>query len=163
MLSLSEIAVWLGFELSEHLFVEIFPVDENTCVLRFADTVTYTCIYYKFERFIMISGGIIMWHGLIANIPPDYALCDGNNGTPDLRDRFVVGAADAVEAGGVGGSINHNHDFTGDGHFHTVAFGTGIAGGPNRSIFTTPDPTTGTTDNEDGRPPYYDILFIMKL
>ena len=38
-------------------------------------------------------GGIIMWSGTIANIPtPGWALCNGSNSTPDLRNRFIVGA-----------------------------------------------------------------------
>ena len=37
-------------------------------------------------------GGIIMWSGSISNIPSGWALCNGSNGTPDLRNRFVVGA-----------------------------------------------------------------------
>jgi len=39
------------------------------------------------------NGGIIAWSGNIASIPKDWVLCDGTNGTPDLRDRFIVGAA----------------------------------------------------------------------
>lgn len=38
------------------------------------------------------KGIIVMWSGTIANIPTGWALCDGANGTPDLRDRFIVGA-----------------------------------------------------------------------
>jgi microcystin-dependent protein len=38
------------------------------------------------------KGGIIMWSGTIANIPAGWALCDGTNGSPDLRERFIVGA-----------------------------------------------------------------------
>ena len=37
-------------------------------------------------------GGIIMWSGSIAAIPTGWALCNGSNGTPDLRNRFVIGA-----------------------------------------------------------------------
>ena len=37
-------------------------------------------------------GGIIMWSGTIANIPTGWALCNGSNSTPDLRNRFIVGA-----------------------------------------------------------------------
>ena len=37
-------------------------------------------------------GGIIMWSGSIATIPTGWALCNGSNGTPDLRNRFVIGA-----------------------------------------------------------------------
>ncbi len=38
------------------------------------------------------SGGIIMWSGTVATIPTGWELCDGNNSTPDLRDRFIIGA-----------------------------------------------------------------------
>lgn len=38
------------------------------------------------------TGGIIMWSGTIATIPTGWALCNGSNGTPDLRDRFIIGA-----------------------------------------------------------------------
>ena len=38
------------------------------------------------------SGGIIMWSGTIAAIPSGWYLCNGSNGTPDLRNRFVIGA-----------------------------------------------------------------------
>ncbi len=36
-------------------------------------------------------GMITMWSGDITKIPPGWALCDGTNGTPDLRGRFVLG------------------------------------------------------------------------
>lgn len=39
-----------------------------------------------------MQGFILLWHGAVVDIPPGWALCDGNNGTPDLRDRFVIGA-----------------------------------------------------------------------
>jgi hypothetical protein len=35
--------------------------------------------------------GIIMWSGLVANIPVNYKLCDGTNGTPDLQGKMIVG------------------------------------------------------------------------
>ncbi len=35
---------------------------------------------------------IVLWSGAVVDIPAGWALCDGNNGTPDLRDRFVIGA-----------------------------------------------------------------------
>jgi hypothetical protein len=38
------------------------------------------------------TGVITMWYGTIANIPTGWLLCDGTNGTPDLRNRFVLGA-----------------------------------------------------------------------
>jgi len=38
------------------------------------------------------TGVIVMWSGSVASIPSGFVLCDGNNSTPDLRDRFIVGA-----------------------------------------------------------------------
>jgi hypothetical protein len=50
------------------------------------------------------SGGIIMWSGSIASIPVGWVLCNGANGTPDLRDRFIVGAGSSYGPGGFGGN-----------------------------------------------------------
>lgn len=43
------------------------------------------------------SGGIIMWSGTEDDIPDGWVLCDGKNYTPDLRDKFIVGAGDQSE------------------------------------------------------------------
>lgn len=48
-------------------------------------------------------GGIIMWSGSIASIPAGWALCNGSNGTPDLRNRFIVGAGSTYSPGNTGG------------------------------------------------------------
>ena len=51
-------------------------------------------------------GGIIMWSGTIASIPSNWRLCNGANGTPDLRNRFIIGAsvdATTTYTGGSGG------------------------------------------------------------
>ena len=44
-----------------------------------------------------------MWSGSIGAIPVGYYLCNGSNGTPDLRDRFVVGAGNTYAVGNTGG------------------------------------------------------------
>jgi hypothetical protein len=49
------------------------------------------------------SGSIIMWSGSIGSIPVDYYLCNGSNGTPDLRDRFIIGAGNSYAVGATGG------------------------------------------------------------
>ena len=49
-------------------------------------------------------GAITMWSGSIDRIPAGWALCDGQNGTPDLRDRFLVGAGAAYAVGAIGGA-----------------------------------------------------------
>lgn len=55
------------------------------------------------------AGIIVMWGGLVANIPSGWVLCDGQNGTPDLRSRFVKGAAAGADPGAAGGSATHTH------------------------------------------------------
>ncbi len=50
------------------------------------------------------SGIISMWSGAISAIPLGYVLCDGTNGTPDLRNRFIMGAGDAYSPAASGGS-----------------------------------------------------------
>ena len=77
----------------------------------------------------ILSGMIIMWSGAVATIPTGYVICDGTNSTPDLRNRFVVGAGSTYTPGNIGGSadaINVSHTHTGttasDGaHTHTGA------------------------------------------
>ncbi len=48
-------------------------------------------------------GSILPWHGNLAEIPEGFALCDGSNGTPDLRDRFIVGAGNEYNLNDTGG------------------------------------------------------------
>lgn len=55
------------------------------------------------------AGLIVMWYGLIAQIPAGWVLCNGLNGTPDMRGLFPKGAAAGVEAGSTGGSATHTH------------------------------------------------------
>ena len=73
-------------------------------------------------------GGIIMWSGSVASIPSGWALCNGSNGTPDLRNRFVVGAGSTYAVNATGGSadaivVSHTHTATSTvtdpGHVHT--------------------------------------------
>jgi len=80
-------------------------------------------------------GGIIMWSGTVATIPNGWALCNGSNGTPDLRDKFIVGAGSTYSPSNTGGAATvtlleanlpaHTHTFTGTaaldgGHTHTA-------------------------------------------
>lgn len=52
---------------------------------------------------VLPSGSIIMWSGAIGSIPAGYVLCDGTNGTPNLKDSFVVGAGNSYSVGSTGG------------------------------------------------------------
>ena len=69
------------------------------------------------------KGTIIMWHGDSASIPKGWTICNGTNGTPDLRDRFIVGAGKKYTANTTGGEEKvtlkikeipkHNHGVSG--------------------------------------------------
>lgn len=84
------------------------------------------------------AGLICMWHGLLSNVPSGWVLCDGGSGTPDLRSKFVKGAAAGADPGATGGAathshadhashthtytqiVNHTHPITDPGHTHTT-------------------------------------------
>ena len=83
--------------------------------------------------FSIPSGGIIIWSGAQAAIPAGWFLCNGANGTPDLRDRFVIGAGNSYAVAASGGSkdaivVSHNHTYSGTtttdpGHKHEESVG----------------------------------------
>lgn len=111
----------------------------------------------------MINGLIAIWSGAIADIPAGWHLCDGNSGTPDLRNRFVIGAGATYNPGDTGGTATHDHSFTGDGHTHHISPGTGIAAGANYDDETDPGNATGNTDSAPSLPFYFALAYIMKL
>ena len=66
-----------------------------------------------------VAGMIMLWSGSSATIPSGWLLCDGANSTPDLRNRFVVGATSTYAVGATGGSadaivVAHTHTGTTD-------------------------------------------------
>jgi len=52
---------------------------------------------------VVPTGVITMWSGGIISVPSGWALCDGSNGTPDLRDRFIVAAGGNYSPNDIGG------------------------------------------------------------
>ena len=114
-----------------------------------------------------VTGMIMLWSGTVATIPTGWLLCNGSSGTPDLRNRFVVGAGSTYSVDATGGSADaviptHNHTATSTvtdpGHFHlegsTVQYGvTTSTSRGNRSgdteasgkSFNTESATTGIT------------------
>ena len=111
-------------------------------------------------------GGIIMWSGTIGSIPSNWSLCNGSNGTPDLRNKFVIGAnADDsgnattnIETGTYSGSniakqfggfknavlLSHTHTQTGGGTNDDG--GSQVPGGPNSGTLSNIS-TTGINVN----------------
>jgi microcystin-dependent protein len=125
-------------------------------------------------------GVIVMWSGAVNAVPAGWALCNGTNGTPDLRDRFVVGAGSTYAVGAIGGANTvtltsgqmpshthsvtgatgsageHTHTITDPGHAHGYVTDTSGASGSTGtgatvlSNATTDTATTGITVNLAG-------------
>ena len=101
-----------------------------------------------------VSGMIILWSGNTGNIPTGFVLCDGNNGTPNLTDKFVVGAGAAYSPGAEGGSSSvtlstanlpsHNHSFS--------ATTSNVNLSHNHSYQSANHPGSGPEQNQSGGP-----------
>jgi hypothetical protein len=92
---------------------------------------------------LLPNGTIILWSGSVASIPAGWRLCDGGAGTPDLRDRFVIGAASSYLPGASGGTSTHNHNAATGGHTLTI-------GEIPSHGHTVNDPTHGHSINDPG-------------
>lgn len=138
----------------------------------------------------VFTGMILMWSGAANQIPTGWVLCNGQNRTPDLRNRFLVGAGDKYSVGNTGGADSvtlsvdqmpsHTHDITDNGHKHTtnIYSQTGRSDNANDRNVRVPDNViiesstnkTGISINPKGggqahenKPPYYALCFIMKV
>ena len=134
------------------------------------------------------AGGIIIWSGAIGAVPSGWYLCDGTNGTPDLRNRFIVGAGSTYSVGGSGGSadaitVTHTHTATSvvtdPGHSHTFgnaysattgavviypSAGTGqttTAASTGITVATT-NANAGVSGTNANLPPYWALAYIQK-
>lgn len=122
---------------------------------------------------LVLKGSIIMWNGTTA--PGGWAICDGGSGTPDLRNRFIVGVGSGYGLGATGGEAfhtlteaempKHTHD-----HRHAPVYFADTGGGDMaQGGGTKATPPKWTTDSTGGsqphenRPPYYALCYIMKL
>ena len=129
-------------------------------------------------------GGIILWSGSTGSVPDGWALCNGSNGTPNLQDRFVVGAGSGYAVAATGGSANavvvsHNHTLTGGAASGT--FVTSVTtlreGRKSGSTFAVDSLTTnsasvsytqptvnneGVSETNANLPPYYALAYIMR-
>lgn len=96
------------------------------------------------------SGGIIIWSGSSAAIPSGWLLCDGTNSTPNLLDRFVVGAGSTYAVGNTGGAATVALDVANlPSHSHTVNINSGGESAGHVHGGST-DTTTGLTGAING-------------
>lgn len=98
-------------------------------------------------NFLVPSGVILMWSGSIASIPAGYVLCNGSNGTPDLRNSFIV-AADADVTGVAKSTITGAALQTSNGQLPalSVAIPGGQPSGGNSAFTYNPGGSPGTTN-----------------
>jgi len=120
---------------------------------------------------VVPSGVIVMWSGAVADIPAGWFFCDGDNGTPDLRDRFIVGAKQ--DDGGVAktnltGALTKSGNSNVAAHVHADTYGyasgpavaDGVSGVPHRSVTTKDSGSYGS--GTETYPKYYALAYIMK-
>jgi len=104
------------------------------------------------------AGLISLWSGAVGAVPSGWYLCDGANGTPDLRDKFLVGAGSSYAVGATGGTadaivVSHTHTATSSssvsdpGHTHTINQGTGYASGSSGRPATDDSAAASTMDS----------------
>lgn len=97
------------------------------------------------------AGGIIMWSGSLTNIPSGWALCDGSSGTPNLVDRFIVGAGSTYSVNDIGGEDTHTLSASEmPSHSHTFSANTSSAGAHSHSLTGNPA-GWGAGPNNQGR------------
>ena len=129
------------------------------------------------------SGGIILWSGSTGSVPSGWYLCDGTNGTPDLRNSFIVGAGNTYAVGATGGTadaivVSHTHTatVTDPGHLHAggwVSSGNlsrattdaqGSQGNTSSAVtgISVTNASAGTSGTNQNLPPYYALAYIQK-
>ncbi len=134
---------------------------------------------------VIPSGVIVIWSGSAGAIPSGWNLCNGSNGTPDLRDRFVVGAGSTYAVGNTGGTkdaivVSHSHSISDSGHSHDVRIPSRAVGNNATALYSTSDGSTKSTVTSDSAntgisinstadsgtnanlPPYYALCYIQK-
>lgn len=110
-----------------------------------------------------MKGIITLWSGAIVDIPYGWRLCDGTNGTPDLNNRFIIGAGTSKVPGATGGSNTHSHAFTSGTHFHSAIAGSGFEAGDAYAENTDAKTVSGTTGTSSNVPLYYALCYIMHI
>lgn len=120
------------------------------------------------------SGGIIAYSGEAETIPEGWAVCDGENGTPDLRGRFILGVSETHPMGETGGEEEvtltvdqmPSHDHTGSRMSTTgnkVAVSTSSSAVPHYYRSDDRTEVSGGSQPHPNMPPYYALIYIMKL
>lgn len=137
------------------------------------------------------TGAVVMYDGLLSEIPSGWALCDGNNGTPNLLDRFIRGNDTTGATGGKNSytlsesqlpSHGHTSGNTNSSGYHSHGYGISDEALSRSSESELAESTgsfnlsangshshsmsvdfAGSNASIDNRPSFYEIAFIQKL
>jgi len=184
-----QVEIWLTYGINYKFVL----ADSSNAVIQTYDNL-YGIIGVQGTSGTSIPTGLIsLWSGSIGSIPSGWNLCDGSNGTPNLTDRFIVGAGSSYAVNGTGGASTaslvtanmpahtHTATVTDPGHTHTSNAqqqntSNQLAGGGSfttaSATATINSATTGisVTNSSTGSGtsfsilnPYYALAYIMKL
>lgn len=142
---------------------------------------TPVTVNHALDTAALPAGVILLWSGSVGSIPTGWALCDGTNGTPDLRDRFVIGAAGGLSPNDVGGAASENYTpegtvsqptFAGNQVNFTTDLFVSLAGVTAALVSPSSITPAGTVSQPtfagqaamiDTLPPFYALCYIMRL
>jgi microcystin-dependent protein len=158
-----QVEIWLTYGINYKFVL----ADSSNAVIQTYDNL-YGIIGVQGTSGTSIPTGLIsLWSGSIGSIPTGWNLCDGSNGTPNLTDRFIVGAGSSYAVNGTGGASSatlvtgnlpsHTHTATSvvtdPGHFHNSGvpsdynvYGTASIGSTNQKAGTATTTTTPITN-----------------
>jgi hypothetical protein len=162
----------------------------GTSTTQIATTAFVTTAIAAATAALVPAGMIMIWSGSVGSIPTGWTLCNGSNSTPDLRDKFVIGAGSSYAVGGTGGSANavvvshtHTATVTDSGHTHSLtawhgaaspgqgggadsgqrlSSNTAVTSASSTTGITVANSTEGVSGNNANLPPYYALCYIMK-
>jgi len=182
----SDIGLTVAGNISGSGTLQVETIATGTANNTSALVATSTGLVQKIAAAPVPVGGIIMWSGAIGSIPDGWSLCDGSGTTPDLTDKFVVGAGSAYAVDAEGGSkdavaVSHTHNATvvDPGHTHTYRGNNIVVGdssegnnhldynnnladtGNSQTGISVNISTSGVSGTNKNLPPYYALAFIM--
>jgi hypothetical protein len=142
---------------------------------------TTAFVQQEITALTLIPAGLItMWSGSVASIPAGWLLCNGASGTPDLRDRFVVGAGSTYIPGNTGGATtatlavvnlpSHQHGISGSGttgnnnvgHVHSFNVNSGTQSANHAHTLNINTNTAGAHSHTYTRPDYTENLNTLE-